>query len=132
MPEPANFHDHADAFRDATEAMETNTHEQFRLRDEIHYADKRIAEMESDALVAVIQNLAALDRKSNAAERDALAAKDLAVHGPYMDAVRSRAEHNRDLMVVAAKHDLHRRNKRGAELYMLWLIKNAPAGAERG
>lgn len=103
MPELTTFQEHAAAFRDATEAMETNAHEQYRLRDEITYASKMIADMEFDTSVEVITDWAKSERKpNNADERAAETSKRLKAHGPYLEAARDRAEKQKELMVVTA------------------------------
>ena len=133
MPEPTTFEEHAAAFRDATEAMETNAHEQYRLRDEIHYADKMIADMEFDTSVEVITEWSASERKpNNAEERKAEVSKRLKAHGPYLDAARDRAEKQKDLMIVTAAQARHENIAKLHRMEMQHRTALLAAGAERG
>ncbi len=115
-----SFREHASAYRDSFESVESATQAQFLLRDEIGYADKRIAEMSADAMTQVVLELG--DKRSNAEERSALHVKALATNGPYLDAFRERAEKNKQLMLVAAQAQKFQDEGRLHRRWMDWLI----------
>ena len=119
-----SFQEHAEQFEIAFTSLEANTHVQFRLREEIGYADKRIAEMAADAMTQVIHDLG--DKRSNVDERNALAAKALNVNGPYLDAVRERAEKQEELMVHGAAATRLSEVARLHRKWMDWLIATVP------
>lgn len=115
-----SFIEHANQYETAFMALEANTHVQFQLRDEIGYADKQIADMAADAMTQVIADLDGA--KSNADERNARQAQILSVSGPYLDAVRERAEKQQELMCHGAAATRLGEVARLHRKWMEWLI----------
>ena len=122
------FQDHDREWQKAICSIEDNTHAQFKLRDEIGYADKRIGEMEADTLAVVAEEWTKQERKpNNADDRKAEASKRLKVHGPYLDAVKDRIEKNKTLMAHGATAARLNEEMRRHRANMAWLTATVQA-----
>ena len=86
----------------ASEALETNTHEEYRLKEKISYASARLTELEYDEMVLLVAEYAAAGTKSNADDRASEVAKRLKAHGIYQEKLAEKIKDSGDAVVVTA------------------------------
>jgi len=120
------FQEHYNAFISAIHSVETGTLRQFELRDEIGYADKRIAELEFDEMTLLLAELAKSGEKTNADERAGRVAKRLKAHGIYGELVEERIDKNKSLLVHGAAVARLNEEARGHRKQMDWMIASVP------